>query len=79
MLTQGWRRYDLTAIIQGKYKIPVLEKHTEMAIQGRTLAAGGLLSKSNNEHLVTIAGTGNLKGFKRVTSTDKDGYFCLTA
>ena len=77
MLTQGWRRYDLTAIIQGKYKIPVLEKHTEMAIQGRTLAAGGLISKSNNEHLVTIAGTGNLKGFKRVTSTDKDGYFCF--
>lgn len=77
MLTQGWRRYDLTGIIQGKYQIPALEKHTEMAIQGRTLAAGGVLTKSNDEHLVTIAGTGKLKGFKRVTSTDKNGYFCF--
>ena len=77
MLTQGWRRYDLTGIVQGKYQKPMLEEHTEMAIQGRTVASGGLLTKSNDEHLVTIAGTGSLRGFKRVTSTDKNGYFCF--
>lgn len=77
MLTQGWRRYDLPEVIQGKYQNPVLDNHTEMAIQGRTIAAGGLLSVSNDEHLITIAGTGNLNGFKRITSTDKNGYFCF--
>lgn len=77
MMTQGWRRYELPEIIQGKYKTPILENHTEMAIQGRTIAVGGLLSKSSDEHLVSISGTGSLKGFQRYTSTDKDGYFCF--
>lgn len=75
MLTQGWRRYDLAGVIQGKYQTPVRDIHTEMAIRGRTVAAGGLLA--SGEHLVTIAGTGSLKGFKRVTSTDPKGYFCF--
>lgn len=77
MLTQGWRRYELPEVIQGKYKMPVSEKHTEMAIRGRAVAAGGFLSKSNDEHLVSISGTGKLKGFRRFVSTDKDGYFCF--
>lgn len=77
MLTQGWRRYDLAGIIQGKYQTPVQDKYTEMAIRGRTVAASGLFAQSNDEHLVTIAGVGSLKGFKRVTSTDSNGYFCF--
>lgn len=77
MLTQGWRRYKLPEIIQGKYETPILEKHTEMAVQGRTVSAGGLLTKSSNEHLVSISGTGSLKGFQRISSTDKNGYFCF--
>lgn len=77
MLTQGWRRYKLPEIIQGKYETPILEKHTEMAVQGRTLSAGGILTKSSNEHLVSISGTGSLKGFQRIISTDKNGYFCF--
>lgn len=77
MLTQGWRRYKLPEIIQGKYEIPELEKHTEMAIQGRTVSAGGILTKSNDEHLVSISGTGSLKGFQRIVPTDKNGYFCF--
>ena len=77
MLTQGWRRYKLPEIIQGKYETPILEKHSEMAVQGRTVSAGGVLIKSSNEHLVSISGTGSLKGFQRITSTDKNGYFCF--
>lgn len=77
MLTQGWRRYKLPEIIQGKYEIPILEKHTEMAIQGRTVSAGGVLAKSSDEHLVSISGTGSLKGFQRIVPTDKNGYFCF--
>lgn len=34
MLTQGWRRYDLAGVIQGKYQTPVRDIHTEMAIRG---------------------------------------------
>ena len=48
MLTQGWRRYDLAGVIQGKYQTPVRDIHTEMAIRGRTVAAGGLLA--SDEH-----------------------------
>ena len=75
--TQGWRRYELPEVILGKYKTPALEKHSEMAIQGRAVTAGGLLKKSNDEHMVSISGTGSLKGFQQYTSTDKNGYFCF--
>lgn len=77
MLTQGWRRYSLPDIIQGKYTKPVLENHTEMALSGRTVTASSLLGKGTNEHLVSVMGIGKAKGFKRFIPTDKKGYFCL--
>lgn len=77
LLTQGWRRYDLPEIMKGKYTTPVLEKHSEMAIRGRTLASSALLSKSDNEHLVSLIGTGKIRNFNRVIPTDKNGYFCF--
>lgn len=77
MMTQGWRRYDLPEVFQGKYQKPFVEKHSEMAIQGRTVAAGSLFSNPSDEHLVSINGIGELKKFQRYTSTDKNGYFCF--
>ena len=77
LMTHGWRGYQFPEVILGKYKTPALEKHSEMAIQGRAVTAGGLLTKSNDEHMVSISGTGSLKGFQQYTSTDKNGYFCF--
>lgn len=77
MLTQGWRRYSLPDIIQANYIEPVKEKHTEMALSGRTVTTSSLLGKGTNEHLISIMGTGKAKGFKRFIPTDKKGYFCL--
>lgn len=45
MLTQGWRRYNLPAVLQGKYEKPVLE------VEAGAEIAGSVLSLSRNKPL----------------------------
>ena len=35
MMVQGWRRYDISAVLQGQYAKPTIEKEREQSISGR--------------------------------------------
>lgn len=77
MMTQGWRRYDLPSVLRGNLSQPLLQKHTDMALLGQTIARSGVLQKKDNQHLVTVRGVGRSRGFQRIIPTGADGSFCI--
>lgn len=77
MMIHGWRRYSIPDIVRANYASPVLERHSELAISGRTISDSPMLGKNTNEHIVSITGVGNASGFRRMIPTDTNGYFCF--
>ncbi|MDR2919978.1 MAG: Plug domain-containing protein [Tannerella sp.] len=71
MMTQGWRRYDVDAILQGNYQTPHIEWDGGLALSG--IVRGGYNSSPiEGSNLTLYAATGN---YFASTETDQNGQF----
>lgn len=73
MLTQGWRRYDISQILKGKNEIPELFPETSMSITG-TVTSSNKNKATENINVSILSPKLNL--LKNVT-TDNNGKFSL--
>ncbi|KAA6325492.1 hypothetical protein EZS27_025302 [termite gut metagenome] len=71
MLTQGWRRYDISSVIAGRMRKPEIKPETSFNISGR-IKEIFILSK-RKEYVLSISGIG--ANFNEITEIGKDGHF----
>ena len=71
MMVNGWRRYDLNAVLQGQYSMPSVEKEKEQRISGRVHTV--FSDKPVGETQVVLAIT--KQKYIDTATTDSTGHF----
>jgi len=76
MCTQGWRRYDVAALVQGIFSYPLYPFETETVVSGTVKSMAGRRVEGAK---VTVASLTPIGGYYSSDLTDKDGRFHLSA
>ena len=71
MMIYGWRRYDIDAVLQGRYALPTIEKEREQSISGRVRQVFANKPVSGAEVVLAITKQGHVD----TAVTDSAGHF----
>lgn len=73
MMTQGWRRYDMSGVLCGKIQMPKVKPEVSMCISGKVVS--NLISHGRKGASVTMSSSRG--GLAEVVTTDNAGRFCF--
>jgi len=76
MLTQGWSRYDIAAVLRGDIHKPAQIAETHPEISG-TVTSGLFLQNKGDDYYVILSDVGNSTGNSGAISGVQNGRFCI--